>query len=82
MSSPSFEMMMEDGSITVLDSLDDVLCTHGVGWPKGLKLNFKLKRDGSMSIRYVWVYCYLGQIRDYYDNCLIRRTQDERNDEK
>ena len=70
-SSDSFQMVMGDGYITVLDPIDDMLMLHSVEW----------EGDGDeMDHREAWVYRWLEKTYDYYiKNCRIRRTKNMMN---
>lgn len=67
--SPSFQMMMGDGYITVFDPIDDLLCTHEIHWSTDVD-------DGDATPRFAWVYRWLEVSNDYYANCRIRRTKE------
>ena len=69
--SPSFQMRMEDGWISVLDPIDDMLMVHSVDW--------STDDDGGdeTDVRFAWVYRWLGVTYDYYtQGCRIRRTKE------
>ena len=65
--SPSFQMEMDDGWISVLDPIDDMLMLHSVVFEDD---------DGNEEhIRIAWVYPYLEVVHDFYvDTCTIRRN--------
>ena len=69
--SPSFQMRMGDGWITVLDVIDDMLMVHSVDWDD---------RDDEASetdVRFAWVYRWLQVTHDYYtQGCTVRRTKE------
>ena len=66
--SPSFQMVMGDGYITVIDPIDDMLMLHSVEWDE----------DGDETdVRFAWVYRWLDATHDYFaDTSKIRRTPD------
>ena len=70
--SPSFQMRMEDGWITILDAVDDMLMVHEVDWDD---------EDGcETDVRFAWVYRWLGVTHDYYvQGCTVRRTREMMN---
>ena len=70
--SPSFQMRMEDGWITILDAVDDMLMVHEVDWDDD---------DGcETDVRFAWVYRWLGVTHDYYvQGCTVRRTREMMN---
>lgn len=64
-SSPSFQMKLDDGWILVLDPIDDVLMLHSVV--------FDDNDDNEEHVRIAWVYHYLEVVHDsYMDTCTIR----------
>ena len=69
--SPSFQIRMGDGWITVLDVIDDMLMVHSVDWDD---------RDDEASetdVRFAWVYRWLQVTHDYYtQGCTVRRTKE------
>ena len=65
--SPSFQMRLGDGYISVLDPIDDMLMTHSVEW-----VEEEMSEDG---VRFAWVYRWLTETNDYYENCRVRRTK-------
>jgi hypothetical protein len=72
--SPSFQMRMEDGWITVLDPIDDMLMVHSVDWPDD---GDEASRDETADVRVAWVYRWLGVTHDYYvQGCTVRRTRE------
>ena len=69
--SPIFQIRMEDGWITVLDVIDDMLMVHSVDWDDC---------DGEAretDVRFAWVYRWLQVTHDYYtQGCTVRRTKE------
>jgi hypothetical protein len=66
--SPSFQMKMDDGWITVLDPVDDMLMLHSV--------EFEEDDGNEEHFRIAWVYRYLKVVHDFYvDSCTIRRDK-------
>jgi hypothetical protein len=64
--SPSFQMKMGDGWITVIDRIDDMLMLH--------TLVFDNDEGREDEYRIAWVYRYLGVVRDFYvSTCTVRR---------
>eukprot|EP00956_Cyclotella_meneghiniana_P004182 scaffold5121_cov40-Cyclotella_meneghiniana.AAC.1 len=71
--SPSFQMRMEDGWITVLDMIDDTLMVHSVDWPE----DDESGSDDETDVRMAWVYRWLCVTHDYYTlGCTVRRTKE------
>ena len=70
--SPSFQMRMEDGWVTILDAVDDMMMVHEVDWDD---------EDGcETDVRFAWVYRWLGVTHDYYvQGCTVRRTREMMN---
>eukprot|EP00956_Cyclotella_meneghiniana_P032114 scaffold86725_cov23-Cyclotella_meneghiniana.AAC.1 len=68
--SPSFQMKMRDGWITVLDVVDDMLMLHSVNWDDD-------DAGAETDVRFAWVYRWLGVTHDYYtQGCTVRRTKE------
>ena len=67
-SSDSFQMVMGDGCITVLDPIDDMMMFHSVEWEG---------EGDETDHREAWVLRWLGMTHDYFvNNCRIRRTKE------
>ena len=67
--SPSFQMKMKDGWITVLDVIDDMLMMHSVDWDNDDACD--------TDVRFAWVYRWLEVTHDYYtQGCTVRRTKE------
>ena len=68
--SPSFQMRMEDGWVTVLDPIDDMLMIHEVDWQDDDEFD-------ETDVRIAWVYRWLGVTHDYFlQGCTVRRTKE------
>ena len=67
-SSGSYKMRMEDGWITIMDPIDDLLMLHSVEFEEG---------DGQPGdYRIAYVYRNLEVSRDFYvETCMIRRDE-------
>ena len=66
--SPSFQMKMDDWGFTVLDPVDDMLMLHSV--------EFEEDDGNEEHFRIAWVYRYLKVVHDFYvDSCTIRRDK-------
>lgn len=62
---------MDDGRITVLDLIDDMLMAHSVDWSDGEDAGDKT------DARVAWVHGWLGVRHDYYaQGCTVRRDGD------